>query len=62
VPLESCPVCGYALSIADHHCRHCRHKRAEIPDRRTVEKHFTTVNLLAVVLLLGTLAYFVFFH
>jgi len=23
VPLEECPTCGYALSIADHRCRHC---------------------------------------
>ena len=22
--LESCPKCGYALSLADHTCRHCR--------------------------------------
>ena len=21
--LESCPECGYALSISDHHCRNC---------------------------------------
>ena len=21
--LESCPVCGYALSIVSHECRHC---------------------------------------
>jgi len=23
VPFESCAVCGYALSISDHKCRHC---------------------------------------
>src|SRR5260370_42690657 len=23
MPLQSCPTCGYALSILDHHCRHC---------------------------------------
>lgn len=21
--LESCPKCGYALSVIDHQCRHC---------------------------------------
>lgn len=23
MPLKACPVCGYALSILDPHCRHC---------------------------------------
>jgi hypothetical protein len=23
LPLESCRHCGYALSILNHHCRHC---------------------------------------
>lgn len=23
MPLESCPTCGYALSIADSRCRNC---------------------------------------
>jgi len=62
VPLEPCPDCGYALSIADHHCRHCGHMQSTIPERRSTEKHLTTVIVLAVVLVLWLLAYFMFFH
>jgi len=62
VPLESCPVCGYALSAAAHRCLHCGYVRGGVSDRRTLEKHLTTVVVLLVVLLLGVLSYIVFFH
>ena len=33
MPLEPCPSCGYALSIVDHHCRHCATASPAIPSR-----------------------------
>jgi hypothetical protein len=59
--LESCPVCGHALSIAEHRCLHCGHLRPAVADRTSMQKHMATVIMLVVVLLV-VLAYFVFFH
>jgi hypothetical protein len=28
MPFEPCPACGYALSVLDHQCRHCRPSRS----------------------------------
>jgi hypothetical protein len=36
--------------------------QSTIPERRSTEKHLTTVIVLAVVLVLWLLAYFMFFH
>lgn len=63
MPLEPCPICGYALSVAEHRCRHCEYMRMRttVPQRRSFEKHISTV-IVAVVALLAILAYYVFFR
>jgi hypothetical protein len=59
VPLEDCPICGYALSIVDHRCRHCA--PALLPG-----SHLPFFDpkilpwLITAVVLLGTLSYLVF--
>jgi hypothetical protein len=61
MPLESCPTCGYALSIVDHHCRHCVTASRAIPSRPFDAKHLQQV-ITAVVLALSVLVYLIFFR
>jgi hypothetical protein len=61
MPLESCPTCGYALSIVDHHCRHCATPSQAIPSRPFDAKHMQQV-ITAVVVALGVLVYLIFFR
>ena len=57
--LESCGTCGYALSIADHRCRHCA------PSVATGSRAKPGAPMLALIsggaLLFGVLVYRAFF-
>jgi len=57
--LESCPTCGYALSIVDHHCRHCTTASQAIPSQPT--KHLQQM-IMAAVVGLSVLIYLMFFR
>jgi hypothetical protein len=59
VSLESCPTCGYALSIVNHHCRHCATAPPAIPSRAT--KHLQQI-IVPVVVALSVLVYLIFFR
>jgi hypothetical protein len=61
MPLEPCPTCGYALSIADHHCRHCATASTAIPSRPFNAKHLQQMIIMGVVAL-SVLVYFFFFR
>jgi hypothetical protein len=58
--LEPCPTCGYALSIVDHHCRHCGTPSGEIPSRQFNAKHLQ--QMIMAVVGLGVLVYLIFFR
>jgi len=61
MPLESCPACGYALSVQDHHCRHCPVPLRVFPSSRLLgAKHLSTI--IVAVLVLSVLAYLLFFR
>lgn len=60
MPFEACPRCGYALSILDHHCRHCAPLSAE---GRKARFDATKLPQLIIGLIgLGLLVYFIFRH
>jgi predicted nucleic acid-binding Zn ribbon protein len=59
MPLESCPTCGYALSIVDQHCRHCATAPGEIPSRPFDAKHLQQMIIMGVVVL-SVLVYLIF--
>jgi len=59
--LESCPSCGYALSIIDHHCRHCTTASRAIPSRPFDAKHLQQM-IVPVVVALSVLVYLLFFR
>jgi hypothetical protein len=61
MPLEPCPVCGYALSIVDHHCRHCGTASGAIPSRPFYAKHLQQMIIMAVAVL-SVLVYLIFFR
>jgi hypothetical protein len=61
MPLEPCPTCGYALSIADHHCRHCATESRVIPSRALNAKHLQQMIIMGAVAL-SLLVYFFFFR
>jgi hypothetical protein len=61
VPLEPCPTCGYALSIVDHHCRHCTAASRVIPLQRFNGKRRQQMIVIAVVVL-SVLIYLTFFR
>ena len=58
--LESCPTCGYALSIIDHHCRHCTTTSRAIPSRSLDAKHLQ--QMIMVVVALSVVVYLMFFR
>jgi hypothetical protein len=60
MPLEPCPTCGYALSIVDHHCRHCATASRAIPSRPFDAKHLQ--QMIMVVVALSVLVYWIFFR
>jgi hypothetical protein len=60
MPLEPCPTCGYALSIVDHHCRHCATASRAIPSRAFDRKHLQQIIMAAVVL--SVVVYLMFFR
>jgi hypothetical protein len=61
MPLQSCPTCGYALSVQDHHCRHCPATLKVFASSRLFDvKHLPQVIVTAVVL--SVLAYLIFFR
>jgi hypothetical protein len=59
--LESCPTCGYALSIVNHHCRHCATAPRAIPSRPFDAKHLQQI-IVPVVVALSVLVYLIFFR
>jgi len=59
MPLESCPSCGYALSIVDQHCRHCAIASPTIPSRPFNAKHLQQMIIMGLVAL-SVLAYLIF--
>jgi len=61
MPLEPCPTCGYALSIVDHHCRHCATASGAIPSRALNAKHLQQVIIMGVVTL-SVFVYLIFFR
>jgi hypothetical protein len=61
MPLEPCPTCGYALSIVDHHCRHCATPSRTISSGRFSAKHLQQMIIMAVVVL-SLLVYLIFFR
>jgi hypothetical protein len=60
MPLEPCPACGYALSIVDHHCRHCATPSRAIPSRPFDAKHLQ--QMIMAVVVLSVLVYLIFFR
>jgi hypothetical protein len=60
MPLEPCPHCGYALSILDHHCRHCASVQPAGPAVRFDAKYLP--QLITALLVSGLFVYFIFFH
>jgi hypothetical protein len=60
MPLEPCPTCGYALSIVDHHCRHCATPSWAIPSRTFDAKHLQ--RMIMAVVALSVLVYLIFFR
>jgi hypothetical protein len=62
MPLEPCPTCGYALSIADHHCRHCATGSTAIPSRPSNAKHLQQQMIIMGVVALSVLVYLIFFR
>jgi hypothetical protein len=60
MPLEPCPTCGYALSIADHHCRHCTASPA-ISSRPFNAKHLQQMIIMGLVAL-SVFVYLIFFR
>jgi len=60
MPLDSCPTCGYALSIVDHQCRHCAIASPAIPSRPFNAKHVQ--QMIMAVVGLSVLVYLIFFR
>jgi hypothetical protein len=60
MPLEPCPTCGYALSIVDHHCRHCATAPGAISSRPFNAKYLQP--MLMAVVVLSVLVYLIFFR
>jgi len=60
MPLEPCPVCGYALSVVDHHCRHCADASRTIPARLFNAKYLQAI--IVAVVTLSVLVYLIFFR
>jgi hypothetical protein len=61
MPLEPCPTCGYALSVVDHHCRHCTTASRAIPSRHFNAKYLQQMIIMAVVAL-SVFVYLIFFR
>jgi hypothetical protein len=67
MPLESCPTCGYALSIHDPHCRHCPPSRSTFAKAgvRSINTLFPAKHvsaIIAVALVLSGIFYAIFFR
>jgi hypothetical protein len=56
MPLEPCPVCGYALSTETSQCRHCP------PGTAFRSSHFTWMNALGIAAALACVIYVLFFR
>ncbi len=60
MPLEICPVCGYAVASADFHCRHCPEPLEFLPSKY-LDAKFTLV-IIAGLGILGFLFYLIAWH
>jgi hypothetical protein len=60
MPLEPCPTCGYALSMIDHHCRHCAAASPAVPPGRFITKHLQQI--IVAVVVFSVLVYLIFFR
>jgi hypothetical protein len=59
--LESCPTCGYALSIVGSRCRHCASSFGALPSSRPFDAKYLP-QIISAVIVLSVLAYLVFFR
>jgi hypothetical protein len=59
MPLEPCPACGYAVSVLDHHCRHCPVPLRAFPSSRLFDAKHLSKMIMAVVVL-SVLVYLIF--
>ena len=59
--LQSCGTCGYAVAMADGHCRHC-HPAVTTPETHPVLNLKLLVPLVLTVLLLSIFLYRIFLH
>jgi len=61
MPLQPCPACGYALSVLDHHCRHCSVPLRAFSSFRLFDaKHLS--KMIVAVVVLSILVYLLFFR
>jgi len=60
MPLESCPTCGYALSIVDHHWPSLCYRIASNSSRLFDAKHLQ--QMIMAVVVLSVVVYFIFFR
>jgi RNA polymerase subunit RPABC4/transcription elongation factor Spt4 len=56
MPLEACPVCGYAVSTDTRQCRHCASERA------LRSAHFNWMNALGFAAAIACVIYILFFR
>jgi hypothetical protein len=61
MPLEPCPTCGYALSVLDHHCRHCPPSLKATASSQPLDAKNWWKMIVALVAL-GVLVYLIYFR
>ncbi|HEV8422575.1 MAG TPA: hypothetical protein VGQ40_04470 [Chthoniobacterales bacterium] len=61
MPLEPCPTCGYALSVLDHHCRHCVPSLKALPSSQLSDAKQWWKMIVALVVL-SVLVYLIYFR
>jgi len=67
MPLESCPTCGYALSVHDPHCRHCPPSRSALaktglPSINALFDAKQLSKMIIAALVLSVVFYVIFFR
>jgi hypothetical protein len=59
--MESCPTCGYALSILGNHCRHCPPSFVAATSLRPFDAKLVA-QFIGGIVVLGVLVYLIFFR